>query len=72
MSSNQMVIELNYENGEELPLEITFKNEIHNNKYILCRGILNKKNSKIIFKMRNIDEANEFLQNNKMINKFTC
>ncbi|ARC83597.1 hypothetical protein U732_2159 [Clostridium argentinense CDC 2741] len=72
MSSNQMFIELNYENGEELPLEISFKNDVYNNKYILCRGILNKKNSKIIFKMRNIDETNEFLQKNKMISKFKC
>lgn len=72
MSSNQMIVELVYKNGVELPLEIRFKNDVYNNKYVLCRGILNKKNSKIIFKMRNIDEANEFLQNNKIINKFKC
>ncbi len=72
MRSKDLFIELKYKAGGKGLEGVNFleddaKDGEH--KYMLCGGVLNKNGGKLLFKARNIQEANEFTKKNPLTSK---
>lgn len=71
MNGKDLFIELKYgANGSGLE-GINFMEDtgVMGSKYMLCGGVLNRKGGKLLFKARNIEEANEFTKRNPLTSK---
>ncbi|KEZ86540.1 hypothetical protein IO99_09200 [Clostridium sulfidigenes] len=72
MGNKDLFIELKYKADGQGLEGINFledDKEICGQKYMLCGGVLNKNGGKLLFKARNIQEANEFTKRNPLTSK---
>ncbi len=75
MKNKDLLIELKYKaNGQGLE-GINFLEEdttLEGQRYMLCGGVLNKNGGKLLFKARDIQEANEFTKRNPLTSKMAA
>ncbi len=75
MKNKDLFIELKYKaNGQGLE-GINFLGEdttVGEQRYMLCGGVLNKNGGKLLFKARDIQEANEFTKRNPLTSKMVA
>ncbi len=73
MGNGELFIELKYkEDGKGLEgINFLENTKAQGSKYMLCGGVLNKKGGKILFKARNMEEANEFTKHNPLSNRMS-
>lgn len=73
MRNKDLFIELKYKADGQGLEDINFLEDdatiIGGQKYMLCGGVLNKNGGKLLFKARNIQEANEFTKRNPLASK---
>ncbi|GAA0771982.1 hypothetical protein [Clostridium subterminale] len=72
MGDKGLFIELKYKADGQGLEGINFledDRECGGQKYMLCGGVLNKNGGKLLFKARNIQEANEFTKRNPLTSK---
>lgn len=68
MGKNGLFIELKYKaDGKGLDgINFLEDDTVRGSKYMLCGGVLNKNGGRLLFKARNIQEANEFAKRNPL------
>lgn len=75
MRNKDLFIELKYKADGQGLEGINFLEDdttIGGQKYMLCGGVLNKNGGKLLFKARNIQEANEFTKRNPLTSKIVA
>lgn len=74
MRNKDLFIELKYKAGGKGLEDISFIEDDSSieGKYMLCGGVLNKNGGKLLFKARNIEEANEFTKRNPLTSKIVA
>lgn len=73
MGNEELFIELRYkEDGKGLEgVNFIEKTKAQGSKYMLCGGVLNKRGGKILFKARDMEEANEFTKHNPLSSRMS-
>lgn len=72
VNENNLFIQLDYRvqsvdsklNADISGAHINYKKNVEPTRYLIGCGVYNRGKGKLLFKVRNLDEANEFLNNN--------
>ena len=74
MNNDNLLVKINYvaKDSDECinhaGVHINNSTNINSSKYLIAGGIYNKNRGALIFNARNIEEANQIIDNNKLIN----